>query len=58
MAGHVTAESAPPSLGIQRRVLFPPSNVIKAAAAAEPEGAPILEASPEQECSPQERGLT
>lgn len=36
-----------------RRGLAPPSNVIKA---AEPGGAPVLEASPEQECSPQERG--
>lgn len=38
-----------------RRGLAPPSNVIKA---AEPGGAPVLEAPPEQECSPQERGLT
>lgn len=57
MEGHVTAESAPPGLRIRRRVLAPPSNVIKAAAAA-PGGAPVLEASSEQECGPQERGLT
>lgn len=57
MAGHVTAESAPPGLRVRRRVLAPPSNVIKAAA-AEPGAAPILEASAEQECSPQERGFT
>lgn len=57
MAGHVTAESAPPALRVRRRVLAPPLNVIKAAA-AEPGGAPVLEASAEQECSPQEQGLT
>lgn len=56
MAGHVTGESAPPPLRLRRRVLAPPSDVIKAAA-AEPGGAPVLEASPEQECGPQERGL-
>lgn len=60
---HVTAGSAPPGLRLQRRVLAPPSDVIKAAA-AEPGGArpppptPVLEAAPEQECRPRERSLT
>lgn len=53
MAGHVTAESSPPALRGRRRVLAPPSNVIKA---AEPGGAPVLEAPLELECSPQEPG--